>query len=260
MFRWCAYCLRFLGQRAPYDDFSPTHGICSACEQTDAMTEADVLKRVRPLYAFHRDLLAAATKLSDEGDLPSGAALIARGAALGIAPLDLSMGLLQPLLYEVGRLWETGALSHRAEARFTSLVNDLLDALLLEQQQRRPNTHGMPLILTVAIGNRHTIGIRMLGLSLREAGRDVRVIHEPVAIGSLLDLAELVRPALVGVSISEPAQISYLRELRDGLDARRLVVRTLVGGFGAREIDANALPTGVEPFSPSESPDWLQDT
>ncbi len=223
------------------------------------MTEPEALARVRPLYSFHRDLLLAATKPSDEDPLPSATALIARGTALGIAPLDLSMGLLQPLLYEVGRLWQSETLSHTAEARFTSLVEELLDALLLDQQQRRPDTHGPPIILSAAMGNRHTIGLRMLGLSLRDAGRDVRIIREPIAAGRLVDLANLVRPYLIGVSISEFAQLGYLRELRDGVDERGLPVRILVGGYGTHGMDDRALPIGVERFFPTESPDWSHD-
>ena len=36
MIRWCAYCVRFMGEGPPHDDFSLTHGICSACRKVYA--------------------------------------------------------------------------------------------------------------------------------------------------------------------------------------------------------------------------------
>lgn len=32
MIRWCSYCQKFLGERAPFDDPSFTHGICERCD------------------------------------------------------------------------------------------------------------------------------------------------------------------------------------------------------------------------------------
>src|SRR4051812_46433697 len=115
MFRWCAYCCRFLGERAPFEDFTPTHGLCGECETRGTMTDSAAIARVRPILALHDRLLAEAAR-TDGGETPAEEVL-EEGRRLGIRPLDLLMGVIQPLLYEIGRRWEDGKIERSVEAR-----------------------------------------------------------------------------------------------------------------------------------------------
>ena len=252
MFRWCAYCVSFLGERAPFEDFAPTHGICAACERDGAIMSDEAVARAKPLLAFHQRLMRAATGLTGHEPARSPAALCDEGRALGIRPIDLAMGLLQPLLYEVGRLWQTGEITAATEARFTAFVEELLDYLVLDQQRRLAPAVGRPLFLLSATGNRHTVGIRMLGLRLREEGHDVRVIRDPIEPAWLLRLIEIMRPSVVGISLSESSQLAFAKQTSDALRDRKLDARLCVGGFGVRGLDPSGLPPGLEWMMPTQ--------
>jgi len=43
-----------------------------------------------------------------------------------IRPMDLLLGMLQPLLVEIGELWASGQVTVSMEHRFSDLVGDLL--------------------------------------------------------------------------------------------------------------------------------------
>jgi len=246
MFRWCAYCMRFVGETAPFDDFSPTHGLCASCEDDPLAMTAEALDRLRPLVAFHRELLALATTLSSAQPFPSPRGLLERAETLGVRPIDFMVGLLQPLLYEVGRLWSSNELEPATEARFTTYVEAVLELLEVDQLHRRVARRGPPLILVSAPGNAHTVGIRMLGLRLREEGRDVRVVTQPIDPSHLAHLAAIVEASRIGVSLSDPAQLAHAREVVTALRRRSLATRVSVGGFGTRGMRQSDLPDAVE--------------
>lgn len=247
MFRWCAYCVRFMGERAPWDDFAPTHGICDECLAQGRLLDPSAIARVRPIFEFHERLLAMATRIADAAELPSGSELVATGRSLHIEPIDLLMGLIQPLLYEIGRLWENGRLPPAVEARFSSLVDAMLEELVLDQRRRRRGEAlGPPVFLVAAAGNRHTLGIRMLGFSLRESGVDARVVTHPVDASWLTDLARLLGATFIGVSIALPEQMRFAIEVAEHLEREKVDARLVVGGFGARGAAREGLPPRLE--------------
>lgn len=237
MFRWCAYCWTFLGERAPFEDLSATHGICEGCVARDALSDADALTRMRPLAVFHADMVRVAT---DEAPVDVEA-ILARGSALGIRPLDLLVGILQPALYEVGRLWEEGRLRPAQEARLTSLCRSVLDTLT-ERERARAQTFGRPILLLTARGNVHDLGIRILAYALLCANRDARVLPRPPTAEDAARECVRTNAASVGVSLGTPDQRAYVEELvrlRDALCPTTVIV---VGGRGA---SGESAPAGV---------------
>ena len=250
--RWCAYCLRFLGERAPFHDYAATHGLCTSCERREALSDAAAVARVKPIAAFHARLLAAATGLSGRVELPAPSAAIEEGRALGIPPLDLLMGVLQPVLYEIGRLWDADALAPETEARFTSFCESVLDEVVLEQRRRLAPAAGRPVFLVAAAENRHTVGIRILGFAMREGGQDVRVVTNPVDAAWLVHLATLLEPTMIGISIARPEQLGYAIDVLRHVGRLALDVRVVVGGFGVAGIAPAAMPPGLERMTRDE--------
>ncbi len=169
--------------------------------------------------------------------------LLARGRDLGIRPLDMLVGVLQPALHELGRLWQIGAIEPATEARFTRFCGRAIEEMQLEQGRRLGAVTGEPIFLLPAEGNRHTIGIRMIGFTLREAGHDARVLPEMPDLDWLVRLCEILRPSVLGVSVSIPEQVAYLARVAQAVRGRAPWCRVVAGGFGLR--DVTAIPAGV---------------
>jgi methanogenic corrinoid protein MtbC1 len=240
MYRWCAYCQQFLGEKAPLNDHSLTHGICSFCIARDGVSDADAIERVRPIVAFLNDLMR--TVRSGEELLVS--AVVARGFALGLRPADLLVGILQPSLYEVGRLWEVGQLTPRQEAVFSSFCEGVIVELTAEQRRRGPPVGARSLVLLTAPGNRHRLGPRMVTFLLREHWVNAEFLEETPPPDELLALLEARRPALVGASLASSLDVPYLDVLVPLVGSLSPRPRVLAGGAAVRA--GCAIPPGVE--------------
>ncbi len=243
MFRWCAYCWRFLGEREPLTDYAPTHGICPDCEARDALTDPQAVARTRPIAELHAAMVEVAQGDSDD----EVHALLQRGRALGIRPLDMMVGVLQPALYELGRLWSLGALDPATEARFSRFCEDALQDMQLDQARRLGPLAGAPILLVAAEGNHHTIGVRMVAFALREARRDARVVLPTPDVPKLGQLCALLRPSVLGISVALPDQVGHVARAAEAIEALGLPTRVVAGGFGLRAVEA--LPRGVAHWS-----------
>ncbi len=247
MFRWCAYCLGFLGESAPWEDFSSSHGLCTACERAGRLEDANAPARIRPVLELGAELVSIAERgLETEEASAVAARLLARGRALGLRPSDLLLGMLQPALYVVGQRWAEGTLDASMEARLTVFCEGILDTLVVDQMHRSPPIAGRTFFLIVAEGNRHTLGLRIFGFVLRESGRDVRIVLDPQEPPWIARLAKAMDADVIGVSLADPSQIAYAGRVASELRAASTVTRVVVGGFGARELTPGGIPEGVE--------------
>ncbi len=218
MIRWCSYCQTYQGEVAPYDRFDLTHGICAACAERNAMAGGDPVARIQPIVDFHARL----RKEARGGFVTGPHEIFEMGVALGIQPVDLLIGLLQPALYEIGELWARGEVTVAAEHRFSTMV-DNLTTLVLDRlsHDRGPRPVEAPDYLLVnADGNYHTLGTRIVQLLLQSCDRTTVVILPGLPSREVLELARSLRPRTLGVSISRPAQIRGLREISAGLAER----------------------------------------
>jgi methanogenic corrinoid protein MtbC1 len=239
MFRWCAYCWSFLGESEPLLDYSATHGLCGRCQSGQVISNSAAIARLRPIARFHADMLEVATT----GASYDATAILARGAELRLQPVALLMGVLQPALYEVGRLWEQGRVRPAVEAHLTRLCEDVLDALVHRQTSERPLSGAHPVFALAAAGNAHTFGLRMMAFALREEGHDIRVFRRAPSAAHLLDLCAMAQPSALCISVALPEHLGYVDEVAEGLKSRELGCRIVVGGISAR--GAHALPPGV---------------
>lgn len=223
MIRWCSYCQRFLGERPPYDDLSITHGMCPKCESEGFMTERGPSARIEDIARFFRDFL----ERSIAGAPLEPADLSQAGERLGIGRGDLLLGIVQPTLYELGRLFMAGRVTAHREAELSGQVERLLDDF---ERWTEPVDPGCPgVALGLAETNRHHLGPRIFAHLLAEEGLKVDLLDE-YDTETLMRGIERGDYACVGVSVALPAQLRSGAALARAIKERHPHVLTLLGG------------------------------
>ena len=215
MIHWCAYCQSYIGESEPFDDFSLTHGVCRKCANTGVAVSPGAAESLRPLSMFFRRVRAEARAgVKAEPEYWVGEAF-----KLGIKPQDLLIGVLQPALYEIGRLWAAGEVTVAAEHRFSAFAEEAVAAvfryypdLAKGRQAAEPDV-----LLTCADGNYHTLGIRFLEAGLLANGLRTLTVLPGLPAAAAADLAARLKPVALGISVALEEQLKSAGELAEML-------------------------------------------
>jgi len=246
MYRWCAYCQHYLGEKAPFEDYSLTHGICAECVYRGTLRDHDAITRMQPIVDFYTDV----ANMARSGETVPVATVVRRGLALGMRPVDLLVGILQPTLYEVGHLWESGLMTSSQEASFSSFCDAVMTELTREQELLCPAVSAPLVLLLNAEGNRHTLGLRMATFLLREGGLNAQTLVPTPSSAELAAVLADRRPAVVGVSLATNRQLPFLDAILTMVARHRPPPRVVAGGPAVRA--GCALPPGVEGWTQLE--------
>lgn len=148
----------------------------------------------------------------------------------GASTVDLHLLVFEPVLYEVGRRWETGEVSV-AQEHFCTAVTESIMARLPPLEPARPWT-GRRALLACVEGELHDIGLRMVAEALRRDGWDVHYLGADSPCEDLAATARRVAVDLVCLSLStsdrEEATERTIRALRSSTAERPPPV--LLGG------------------------------
>jgi len=223
--RWCSYCQKYLGEKEPYTSFEITHGICPDCLKRGLSLTPQASQKIKILSKYQASLWEAGAL----GDLRSARRLVDEGIALNLRALDILMGLVTPALYRVGSLWEQNEISVIEEHRFTRYFEQILeilyDYIYLPASKLSPQV-----VLTCSVTNIHTLGVRILELSLLSQGCSVYSICPGVPNQELIYLLKKIKPKVVGVSIATTEQFRDLEELSFLLEDLKDRPLVFVGG------------------------------
>jgi methanogenic corrinoid protein MtbC1 len=229
VFLWCAYCQRYIGESSPFDDHSLSHGLCPSCDAANAFGKplSPGVGRIRELHARLRACVLA-------GDLEAASALVDASAALGIRPLDLALGMMQPVLQEIGELWAQGRLDVAHEHVATGLVQRLLELAYsrFPESARLRNADAPAVLLCTAPSNRHTIGLDLVELALTAGGIPTQRMTLAASARDIAVRVEAVGPKWVGVSIALPSQMADAEDVAASVEALGLgrPPRVVAGG------------------------------
>ncbi len=257
MIRWCSYCQEFVGETAPFDDFSLTHGICPGCASRGFAALAGLVERGTQIAEFYASL----RKQAATGELLDVDQTIHEAEVdLGIRSFDLFVGMIQPLLYEVGKLWAEGKVTVAIEHQFTAFAEGILEQMSKRMATKtglEAPTHA-GVLLVCAGGNYHTVGVRALNLALRDAGIASRALFPGLPPRDIVDAVRRFRPRALGVSVSLPTQVPEVQLVLELLRQEPIIRPELivVGGVASKSPDwtLDGL-LGVEP-----APNDLQST
>jgi methanogenic corrinoid protein MtbC1 len=235
MLKWCSYCQQFQGETPPYENFSVTHGLCPECElahpdvfATDLVRHSELLRGV-----FH--------SLSEAGrrnDLGSAQRLVDKAIAAKCRPVDILIGVLAPLLYQIGEEWRSGVITVEDEHEFTAFserVIDLIDGKM--HQGRSPSrTDERVYFLMNAPGNTHTLAIRILALWLESRSICAPIIIEHSGLEGLARRIVETAPRALLISMALPEQFNSVAAISAlvGRLPSGVRPRVLVGGYAVK--------------------------
>jgi len=232
MLKWCAYCQSFLGEVPPYPDFSLTHGICARCEAAHPdLFDPLVVRNATAMKNTFEALFEAGRK----NNFGSAEAIIEHALATNFKPADILMGMVSPMLYEIGEGWEKGIVTVKDEHRFTAFCKDVVDLIssqwLPDEKERAGHEQ---IVLVNAPGNLHDLGIRFLHLWLESHGRPARVIEGDIE--AVVEAIVRARPRFLLMSISLPEQAGGVAALVERLTGALPVAmpRVVVGGHAVK--------------------------
>jgi methanogenic corrinoid protein MtbC1 len=230
--RWCSFCQRYLGESPPFDDYSVTHGICKPC--SEAFDADDDFGRAERLVDLFRRLQAAGRG----GQIPSASAVLDEGIALGLRPIDLLMGLVQPALYELGERWAAGETTVANEHAFTAMASALLALVMFKYPEAQTYRQSpTPRILLVAAdGNYHTLGVQLVELILMLEHIPTFTVYPGIAADEVVELWRKTRAPVIGFSVGLPTQLSSVRDAVEAIarESSGIPPRFVVGGFPVR--------------------------
>ena len=205
MIRWCSYCQSYIGQSPPLNHYTFTHGICATCLRIGKEGRGSV-KANPDIEAFY---LALFQKIND-GIFADPVEILEHSKSLNISKADLLLGVLHPLLWQIGKSFEEGNLSVEKEHLFSKAVNEVIQLLNLE------SVIGIaPILFFPAIGNTHSIGLQFLRqLILSKLETDVHLLdHPPETLEEYKRIVSKLIPKVIGISFALPSQLDYLRQV-----------------------------------------------
>ena len=213
MIHWCQICHRYQGEIEPSQDYSLSFSPCANCTAAGRTENEEKSVRSEMLRNFYQRL----RKSAKDGLLGEASGLLYEGKRLGLVPQDLMMGLLQPMLHEVGELWAHGELHVRQEHRISFAVSALFELFYAEfpEHSARRFAQHPDVLLMVSPSNRHFIGAQLVEYFLVAHDVTTHLVLPGLPPEEIVELACELQPRMIGISISLVSQLTEIRKVTE---------------------------------------------
>jgi methanogenic corrinoid protein MtbC1 len=247
MLSWCSYCQQFVGEVPPYEDLIITHSICGNCENNAlTLTESDMAHAVS-LKAIQNQLFEAGRR----DDINAARQIIEIARQAGTREVDIVIGIIAPMLCQIGEDWKRGAITVAEEHRFTAFCEKILDIVTGNRLPLAPLNVGEEkrgeILLINAPGNHHTLAVRILALWLSDKGMPAHTLDEALDVSDLIILICKMRPRilLISMALAEqlPGVIAVVERVRDLPGPMR--PKIMVGGYAIKLGLVSQIPGAV---------------
>jgi methanogenic corrinoid protein MtbC1 len=240
MIRWCAYCQRYQGDVEPLDDISVTHTICERCVEKGALLQSRP-PSIKAIQAF-------LSRIARSGAEPGLTAteVVAQGDALGLDPVDLLLGVVQPVLCQIGDRWARSEATITEEHRVTALCSTVIQTMIARERDLAALQRDQPpaVLLVVADGNQHTLGVQIIEVFLLRHHVSTYAVYPSLPTQEIVALARSLQPRVVAISAALPEQLPSASAVAESLAGLPLSVRPVVA-VGGRALDGDPpLPAG----------------
>lgn len=174
----------------------------------------------------YQEYLAAVRK----GDRRAASHAVERACAEGFDLRAIYLGVFQPTLREIGRLWQENLLTVAEEHLATAITQSAM--LRLYGDLEIPDGAGPTLIAACTETERHEVGLRMLCDFLDLEGWETTFLGSSVPVESLVRMVRERQPDVVALSASITPHLPQLRStiaaIREATGTRPPMI--LVGG------------------------------
>jgi len=168
----------------------------------------------------------------------AGAYKVATGTLERGAPLPvLYQRVIAPAMHELGRLWETGAITTADEHLATAITHRVLAAIRPPEifEQGLNSSGEKPCALLAAVqGEQHALGLRMAADLLEEGGYRVAYLGADVPSEALLQAVQTFTPDLLALTATMPESTPRLEQVVGEVRRERPHLPLAVGGQGSR--------------------------
>ena len=131
------------------------------------------------------------------GDRVGAEKLVFDALAHGYTVRDIYLKVIQPSLYEVGRLWEIGQVSIPQENLATAITQSVLSAIYARVEM--PSSLEKHALVACLEDNFHEIGPRMLADFLQMAGYNTRFLGTNTSVDCLMEMIQTIKPGVIGL-------------------------------------------------------------
>jgi methanogenic corrinoid protein MtbC1 len=225
-----------MGEVPDFENLVISHGICRKCHpKTTAFAESDYQHAIF-LRDIYRKLFAAGRR----SDLAAAEHILNDAVAANCRPVDILIGIMAPMLYQIGEDWSRGKLSVEGEHRFTAFCKKTFD-LVATRVRFGARVVAMPApssqnLLINAPGNTHTLAIRILALWLMTHDIPAQIAGPFADLDELVGLVRRMAPKKLLISIALTEQHDSVRTIVERMQdlpaSRRPEV--IVGGYAVK--------------------------
>lgn len=246
MIIWCSYCQKYIGEKEPLQDFSLSHGICSLCMSKKKYKQPNSVADIQEVKEFFQQLFSCATK----GEHLDTKTVLEKGHQLGIDPISLFFGLIQPILWKIGEEYEKkGESIIYNEHLFTAFAENVLKEIAPPQEILPFLNSSSEILLTCTEGNYHTLGIRSLAIQLSKVGYKCDIIYPGLPFAEVKNLLKTKPIKIIGLTVSTDEQWTKASLFSKEVVKEGLAEDVILGGqFIKKNIKSLKLPLNVTAF------------
>lgn len=124
----------------------------------------------------------------------------------GSSLTQASVQLVQPALYQIGKLWQQNRISVSQEHLATAITQNVLASAYM-QASFAPAV-GKTAMFACVEANHHSVGLRMVSDGFETAGWDALFLGANVPMTDLLHEVDRLRPDLLALSVSLPNHVT----------------------------------------------------
>jgi methanogenic corrinoid protein MtbC1 len=148
----------------------------------------------------------------------------------GVDIRDLYLGVFQPAMHEVGRLWEVTEITVAQEHLATAITQSVMAQLYSYIFSRSPI--GRTMVATCIGGELHELGIRMVADFFEIEGWDVYYLGANMPIEDVISMVYEQQAELLAISVTLNSHVPRARDLIRALRNTDLgkSVKVLIGG------------------------------
>lgn len=134
--------------------------------------------------------------------------------------------IIDPLMYEIGHMWQYNKLSVAKEHLATALTGEIIDMFFIQTNRSRENR---PRAIVSTVGDEsHNLGVKIVGRFLDSCGYDVKNLGSKISNKELLSSVYELKPDVLILSVTLSSNIAALQNIVDELKSDNKVFKGLI--------------------------------